>query len=120
MHRGESVPRVMQSTPMSDVICEMTRKSLGMTTVTDERGVLTGVIADGDLRRLLQKASDPLKLPAGQVMSRAPKTIDENELATAALSKMEEMKITSLVVVDAERIVIGVVHLHDLWRTELF
>lgn len=120
MHRGESIPRVMKSTPMSDVIYEMTRKSLGMTTVTDERGVLAGVIADGDLRRLLQKASNPLDLPAGQVMSRAPKTIRENELAAAALSKMEEMKITSLVVVDAEKIVIGVVHLHDLWRTELF
>ncbi len=119
MHRGESIPRVMRSTPMADVIYEMTRKSLGMTTVTDEKGVLEGVIADGDLRRMLQKASDPLKLSADQVMSRKPKTIYENELATAALSKMEEMKITSLVVIDSEDVVIGVVHLHDLWRTEL-
>jgi arabinose-5-phosphate isomerase len=120
MHRGESIPRVMKSTPMSEVIYEMTRKSLGMTTVTDEKGALAGVISDGDLRRLLQKAPDPLKLSADQVMSRTPKTIHENELATAALSKMEEMKITSLVVVDSEGAVIGVVHLHDLWRTELF
>jgi arabinose-5-phosphate isomerase len=120
MHRGESIPRVMKSTPMSEVIYEMTRKSLGMTTVTDEKGALAGVISDGDLRRLLQKAPDPLKLSADQVMSRAPKTIHENELATAALSKMEEMKITSLVVIDSEGAVIGVVHLHDLWRTELF
>jgi arabinose-5-phosphate isomerase len=119
MHRGESIPQVMGSTPMSDVIYEMTRKSLGMTTVTDERGVLEGVIADGDLRRMLQKAADPLKLSADQVMSRKPKTIFENELATAALSKMEQMKITSLVVIDSENVVIGVVHLHDLWRTEL-
>jgi arabinose-5-phosphate isomerase len=120
MHRGESIPRVMKSTPMSEVIYEMTRKSLGMTTVTDEKGVLAGVISDGDLRRLLQKTPDPLKLPADQVMSRAPKTINESELATAALLKMEEMKITSLVVIDSEGTVIGVVHLHDLWRTELF
>ena len=120
MHRGDSIPKVMESTIMSDVIYEMTRKSLGMTTVTDERGVLVGVIADGDLRRLLQKNPDPLKLTADQVMSRKPKTIYENELATAALSKMEEMKITSLVVIDTENAVIGVVHLHDLWRTELF
>ncbi len=119
MHRGESIPRVLESTPMSDAIYEMTRKSLGMTVVTDDRGVLLGVISDGDLRRLLQKSADPLKLQAGRVMSREPKTIQESELATAALSKMEEMKITSLVVVDSERIVIGVVHLHDLWRTEL-
>jgi len=120
MHRGQSIPRVTGSTPMSDVIYEMTRKSLGMTTVTDEKGVLVGVIADGDLRRLLQIASDPLNLPADQVMSKAPKTIDENELAGAALSKMEEMKITSLVVTDSEGAVVGVVHIHDLWRTELF
>ncbi len=120
MQRGESIPRVLESTLMSDVIYEMTRKSLGMTAVTDERGVLAGVISDGDLRRLLQKSSDPLKLPAGQVMSREPKTIHANELATAALSEMEEMKITSLVVVDSERVVIGVVHIHNLWRTELF
>ena len=120
MHRGASIPRVLDSTPMSEAICEMTRKSLGMTAVTDERGTLLGVISDGDLRRMLQKSPDPLKLPAGQVMSKNPKTIFEDELATVALSKMEERKITSLVVIDRENRVIGVVHVHDLWRTELF
>ena len=120
MHRGESIPRVLESTPMSDAIYEMTRKSLGMTAVTDERGILVGVISDGDLRRMLQKSPDPLKLPAGQVMSKNPRTISENELATVALSRMEELKITSLVVIDKERAVIGIVHVHDLWRTQLF
>jgi arabinose-5-phosphate isomerase len=120
MHRGESIPRVLESTPMSDVICEMTRKSLGMTAVTNEQGVLIGVISDGDLRRLLQKSPDPLKLRAGQAMSRDPKTVGAQELATVALAKMEEMKITSLVVTNAEKVVIGVIHLHDLWRTQLF
>jgi len=119
MHRGDSVPRVLESTPMSEAIFEMTRKSLGMTAVTDSNGTLLGVISDGDLRRMLQKTSDPLKLPAGEVMSRNPKTISEDELATAALLKMEEAKITSLVVIDQSRKVVGVVHLHDLWRTEL-
>jgi arabinose-5-phosphate isomerase len=119
MHRGESIPRILESTPMSDAIYEMTRKSLGMTAVTNEQGILVGVISDGDLRRLLQKSANPLKLTAGQVMTRDPKTISADELATAALSKMEEMKITSLVVVDPSKAVIGVVHLHDLWRTEL-
>lgn len=120
MHRGDSIPRVLESTSMSEAICEMTQKSLGMTTVADEKGTLLGVIADGDLRRLLQKCPDPLKFSAGQVMTRTPKTIFEDELATVALSKMEEMKITSLVVIDRDRRVIGVVHVHDLWRTELF
>ena len=91
-----------------------------MTAVTDERGVLAGVISDGDLRRMLQTSADPFKLTAGQVMSRTPKTISGDELATVALAKMEAMKITSLVVVDPDRRVIGVVHVHDLWRTEMF
>lgn len=120
MHTGDAIPRVLESTPMSEVICEMTAKSLGMTAVTDEQGVLAGVISDGDLRRMLHRSHDPLKLPAGQVMSRRPKTISPDELATVALAKMEEMKITSLVVVDEEEKVTGVLHLHDLWRTQLF
>jgi arabinose-5-phosphate isomerase len=120
MHRGEAIPRVGESDWMSDAIYEMTRKSLGMTVVTDDQGVLLGVIADGDLRRLLQRSPDPLKLQAGQVMNREPKTIFGNELAAAALSKMEELKITSLIVIDEQRVVTGVVHVHDLWRTELF
>jgi arabinose-5-phosphate isomerase len=119
MHRGEAIPRVLESTPMSDVIYEMSRKSLGMTVVTDGHGILAGVISDGDLRRLLQKSADPLKWTAGQAMTREPKTIMEDALATVALAKMEEMKITSLVVVDANKTVLGVIHLHDLWRTEL-
>lgn len=120
MHCGEAIPAVREWTPMSDAIYEMTRKSLGMTVVTDDDGVLLGVISDGDLRRSLQKSPDPLAFTAGQVMNRAPKTILSSELAAAALSKMEESKITSLVVVDAKRAVMGVIHIHDLWRTELF
>lgn len=120
MHRGEAIPRVRCSTSMSDVIYEMSRKTLGMTAVTDEQGVLVGVISDGDLRRLLQRSENPLNLSAEEVMTKAPKTIDENELATAALAKMEDLKITSLVVVDQSRKVIGIIHLHNLWRTELF
>lgn len=119
MHSGDAVPRVFESTPMPDVIYEMSRKSLGMTVVTDGQGILAGVISDGDLRRLLQKSADPLKLAAGEAMTRNPKTITRDALAAAALAKMEETKITSLIVVDAGKNVLGVIHLHDLWRTEL-
>ncbi len=119
MHRGESIPRVLRSTLMSDVIYEMSRKTLGMTTVTDEKGVLAGIISDGDLRRLLERSPNPMQLSAGEAMTKKPKTIYADELATSALAKMEELKITSLVVVDADMKVIGVIHLHDLWRTEL-
>ena len=120
MHRGDAVPKVRESTPMSEVIYEMSRKGLGMTTVVDDAGRLCGVISDGDLRRLLGKASDPMRLVAGECMTKSPKTIAEAELATAALSKMEGLKITSLVVVDDHQTVLGVLHIHNLWRTQMF
>jgi arabinose-5-phosphate isomerase len=127
MHAGDGVPCVSPSTGMSDVIYEMSRKGLGMTTVTDDGGVLLGVISDGDLRRLMEKSPDPLSCSAGQAMTANPKTIGKGELASTALAQMEAMKITSLVVVNSDsdgaagtRRVVGVIHLHDLWRTELF
>ena len=120
MHGGERVPSVFPDAVMSDVIYEMSRKGLGMTTVTDDRNILLGVISDGDLRRLMEKSPDPLKITAEQVMSTNPKTIGGDELASAALAKMEAMKITSLAVVDDLRCVAGVIHIHDLWRTGLF
>ena len=120
MRDGERVPRVLPEVLMSAVIYEMSSKGLGMTTVMDARNNLLGVISDGDLRRLLEKSSDPLRFTAEQVMSRDPKTIIGDELASAALAKMEAVKITSLVVVDAARRVTGVIHIHDLWRTGLF
>ncbi|MBM3792266.1 MAG: KpsF/GutQ family sugar-phosphate isomerase [Acidobacteria bacterium] len=120
MHREEAVPRVLESTPMADVIYEMSRKGLGVTTVTNERGILTGIISDGDLRRLLQRSPRPLELCAGKCMTRSPKTIPPSELATAALARMEELKITSLAVVDPAGSVLGIIHIHDLWRTQMF
>ncbi len=120
MHKGEAIPKVAVSTPMAEVIYEMSRKALGITTVADAGDVLVGVISDGDLRRLLERSPDPLRLVAGECMTKTPKTIAENELATVALSKMEELKITSLVVVDSGKKIVGVLHIHDLWRTQMF
>jgi arabinose-5-phosphate isomerase len=119
MHTGDAVPRVASATRMSDVIYEMSRKKMGMTTVVEGEKLL-GVISDGDLRRLLEKrGKDVLDLTAGDCMTREPKTIGAHEFAATALAIMEEKKITSLVVVDAERRVEGVIHLHDLWGTEM-
>jgi arabinose-5-phosphate isomerase len=119
MHSGDAVPRVTAQTKMPDVIYEMSRKKLGMTAVV-EGDQLLGVISDGDLRRLLgQRGKDALDLAAEDCMTRAPKTIGAQEFAATALARMEEMKITSLVVVDGERRLLGIVHLHDLWGTEM-
>jgi len=101
------------------VIYEMSRKKLGVTTVV-ENDKLLGVISDGDLRRLLERrGKDALDLTAGECMTRDPQTVLENEFAATALAIMEERKITSLVVVDQDRKVQGIVHLHDLWGTEM-
>ncbi|MGA7351925.1 MAG: KpsF/GutQ family sugar-phosphate isomerase [Acidobacteriaceae bacterium] len=119
MHAGDAVPRVDTKTPMIDVIYEMSRKKLGMTTV-EHNGKLAGIISDGDLRRLLERdGPEGLRKTAGEVMNPAPKTISAAELAVRGLHTMEERKITSLVVVDAQNQIEGVIHLHDLWGTEL-
>jgi len=119
MHTGDAVPRVTPQTRMPDVIYEMSRKKLGVTAVVDGQK-LVGVISDGDLRRLLEKrGKDVLDLSAGECMTAKPRTIGANEFAATALALMEEKKITSLVVVDGARTLLGIVHLHDLWGTEM-
>jgi arabinose-5-phosphate isomerase len=119
MHSGEDIPAVTPATSMSDVIFEMSSKKLGITTVQED-GRLRGVISDGDLRRLLEREGGAaLSKAAGEAMNQHPSTIAGNELAARALAILEERKITSLVVVDADGKVEGIVHLHDLWGVEL-
>jgi arabinose-5-phosphate isomerase len=119
MHSGEDVPVVAPSTPMTDVIFEMSSKKLGITTVQED-GRLRGVISDGDLRRLLEReGGSALSKTAGEAMNANPKTIAAAELAAKALAILEERKITSLVVVDGSGRVEGLIHLHDLWGVEL-
>ncbi|HEY0795001.1 MAG TPA: KpsF/GutQ family sugar-phosphate isomerase [Acidisarcina sp.] len=117
MHSGDAVPQVALATPMSEVIYEMSRKGLGITTV-QEAGRLVGIISDGDLRRLLEREGpDALHKSAGEAMHAAPLTIAPDQFAATALHIMEERKITSLVVMDETGAVLGVLHLHDLWRS---
>lgn len=119
MHTGEAVPQVSPQTRMPDVIYEMSRKKLGVTAVVEGRR-LAGVISDGDLRRLLEKrGKDAMDLTAREAMTPSPKVIGGSEFAATALALMEEKKITSLMVVDSKGKLEGIVHLHDLWTTEL-
>jgi arabinose-5-phosphate isomerase len=119
MHTGDAVPRVTPQTRMSDVIYEMSRKKLGVTTVV-EGEKLVGVISDGDLRRLLERrGKEVLDQTAAECMTREPKTIAPSEFAITGLAIMEQKKITSLVVVDRDMTLRGIVHLHDLWGTEM-
>ena len=119
MHSGEAMPLVHSGAKMPDVIYEMSRKKLGVTAVVEGEQLL-GVISDGDLRRLLEKrGKDVLDLTAGDCMTKNPRTISGSEFAASAIALMEEKKITSLVVVDSNGKLEGIVHLHDLWGTEM-
>ena len=120
MHAGDAVPAVRPTTSMHDVIYEMSKKGFGITAITTDDGVVTGVISDGDLRRLLQKDEALLRKTAADCMKPPPRTIGADELASAALQLMEERKITSLFIADADGRLEGIIHLHDLWGLELF
>jgi arabinose-5-phosphate isomerase len=115
MHQSDDVPIVQSDTPMKDVIYEMSRKRLGMTCVVDAGRRLLGIITDGDLRRMMLHHPNALGVVARDVMTANPVVIDRNTLVARARHLLEERKITSIVVVDAEHRVEGVVHLHDLW-----
>ncbi len=114
MYVGEKIPVVKESTSLKDALFEITSKRLGATIVVDNDDVVTGIITDGDLRRLLEKPTDIKTLKAVDVMTKNPKTIKPEYLASFALQFMENYKITSLVVIDDLKKPVGIVHLHDL------
>lgn len=119
MHSGDQTPTVRLDTPMRKVADEMTSKGLGMSCVVDDANRLIGVITDGDVRRHMLNGSNIESRRASDVMTRRPVTISRQTLATEALHILEQRKITSIVVVDTGNVVQGVVHLHDLWRTQM-
>jgi arabinose-5-phosphate isomerase len=116
MHKGHEIPQVEELVIASEAILEMSAKKLGMTTVVDPAGVLLGVITDGDLRRFVQQGGDFSKVSAGSLASRRPKLIGPDELAAKAVEMMERFAITTLVVADNAKRIVGVVHLHDLLK----
>ncbi len=121
MHGEEQIPKVTVNTPLDEVIYEMSRKGLGVTSVVEEGDHLVGVISDGDLRRLLQREREGvLSRTAGECMTPEPITIGQDEFAEVALHRLEQGKITSLMVTDVGGTIVGVIHLHDLWGTEIF
>jgi len=121
MHSGSQLPKVNVNTSMEKVIYEMSSKGLGVTSVVEQEDRLVGVISDGDLRRLLEnKRGEILEQTAGQCMTSDPITIQESTLVGSALNLMEQQSITSLMVIDDLEKIVGVLHLHDLWGTEMF
>ena len=120
MHAGEHAPVVRTDARMPDVIYEISSKGLGMACVVAGDGVLKGIITDGDLRRHMVSATHLLERTAGEIMTTSPIAVAPETMAAAALHVLEQRRITAVVVVDAAQHVLGVVHLHDLWRIEMF
>ena len=114
MRTGERVPRVSPDTPMTETIHEMSRKMMGLTAVVNGTGRLVGVISDGDLRRLVEKDPKLLSRAAGDCLHANPRTIGADALASTALARMEEWKITSLFILDENSRLSGALHMHDL------
>jgi len=119
MHSGDSLPTISADALMKDAIIEIAGKRLGMTTVVDGEGRLVGVVADGDLKRIIMTRSDVLSARVREVMTGAPRTVGEDELVADALEKMETNEpgpITSLVIVSDDESPLGVIHIHDCLR----
>jgi len=116
MHVGDAIPRVRTGSLMTDVLREMTAKRLGVTAVVDADGGLVGIVTDGDLRRALAAGDFATTRMVDDVMGRQPKAIDADALAALAVSIMERHTITVLFILDADRKLAGVIHLHDLLR----
>ncbi|HEA52873.1 hypothetical protein LCGC14_1165800 [marine sediment metagenome] len=116
MHTGDRIPMVNEDTTLSGALLEISRKGLGMTTIVDATGTMTGIFTDGDLRRTLDKSVDVHTTPMRDVMTRDGRTIQLDQLAAEALNIMEGLKISALPVVDAKGTLVGAINMHDLLR----
>ncbi|HIC96828.1 MAG TPA: KpsF/GutQ family sugar-phosphate isomerase [Aquificaceae bacterium] len=118
-HTGEELPVVKEDTPMKEVVIEISSKGFGATAVIDGEGYLTGIITDGDLRRFVKKGGSFEDSVARDVMTKNPKVAKPDEMALEALRRMEEFRITVLIVVDEKNRPVGIIHLHDILRAEI-
>jgi arabinose-5-phosphate isomerase len=119
MHTGPDVPVVPETAGLQEALLEMTSKGLGMTAIVDGDGRLAGILTDGDLRRLLQRNIDVYRAQVRDVMTRDPQTTTADRLATETIELMRARKINGLIVVDADRRVVGALNMHDLLRRRI-
>jgi arabinose-5-phosphate isomerase len=119
MRTGDAVPQVAETATVTEALLEMTRKTMGMTAVTATDGRVSGIFTDGDLRRALERRTDVHATPVGEVMTRAPRTISPEQLATAAAHLMDEHRISQLLVIDATGHLAGALNHHDLMRAKV-
>jgi arabinose-5-phosphate isomerase len=117
MHTGDALPVISPQTPLSRAVVIISSKRLGVTIVANAKRKILGILTDGDVRRGIEKwGKDFFDMKAGEVMTKTPKMISEDELAAKALSIMETYSITSLVVPDETGTAKGIIHLHDILK----
>ncbi len=119
MRNGDAVPRVRAETVFTDMMREMSSKGLGATAVVDESDRVLGIFTDGDLRRQIERGGDLRGLKAQEVMTRNPRTVRDDALAVEAADLMEDARITSVLVVDAEGQLVGALNSNDLMRAKV-
>ncbi len=119
MRGGDAVPRVAPAASFTDLLREMTGKGLGFTAVADAAGRVVGIFTDGDLRRLIERGADLRSLTAAQVMHRSPRLVRDDALAVEAAAVMEQHRITSVLVVDADEQLVGALNSNDLMRAKV-
>jgi arabinose-5-phosphate isomerase len=113
------VPRVLPDTPFLEMMSEMTRKGLGATAIADAQGHVLGIFTDGDLRRLLQQGMDLRGLTARDAMHPNPRLVREDALAVDAADMMEQFRITSVLVLDQDGLLVGALNSNDLMRAKV-
>lgn len=119
MHSGKDLPVVAETATLREALLEMTSKGLGMTAIVDADNRLAGVLTDGDLRRLLQRNVDVYRAVVADVMTRNPQTTTADRLAAETIELMRTRKINGLIVIDADRNVVGALNMHDLLRRRI-
>ena len=119
MRSGEAVPQVLPQASFSELMREMSRKGLGASAVVDADGAVLGIFTDGDLRRLVEQGQDLRALSAADVMHRQPRTVRADALAAEAAAVMEQHRITSVLVVDAQARLVGALNTNDLMRAKV-
>jgi len=120
MHSGDALPACAEDADLRQALEQLNERSFGIVCLTGPDGRLTGVLTDGDLRRRMLETRDPLSGKAADAMTGDPLSMRVDALAVDALRLMEERKITALPIVDENQRLVGLIHIHDLWRIELF
>lgn len=119
MRTGDAVPRIGPQAPLADMMREMSAKGLGAVAIVDAQGRVQGIFTDGDLRRLIEKGTDLRDLRAGEIMHARPQTITAHALAVDAAQRMEQCRITSVLVVDDAGVLCGALNSNDLMRAKV-